>query len=153
MWSSILAWRSPCKALRMWELMIIASAFVIKDLATTIFSDFARVALKFVKLFVISDFTWNVLLHKISIRTPHKVLCFASLPHSPPLGISVSGGHQAPSSPSISNIWKYPCGNYKSVVTWKMMIESVTWLYCDMIEHRTQSAESEKCVRDRRLSS
>ena len=84
--------------------MVISLAFVIEDLATTIFSDFARVALKLVKLFVISDFTRDVLPHKISIRILQKVLCFASLPHSPSLGISVSGGHQAPSSPRISSI-------------------------------------------------
>ena len=94
--------------------MIIAWAFVIKDLAITIFSDFACVALKFVKIFVISDFTsqWNVLFQKISTLTPEKVLRF-TFPSPPPPPLSTPSnfrfrGHQAPLFPQNFQYLKTP---------------------------------------------
>ena len=41
----------------MWEKIIIGWAFVVKDFAASIFGGFACVALKIVKIFVVSDLT------------------------------------------------------------------------------------------------
>ena len=70
-----------------------------------------------------------MILHEMCSRkflhSPHRrFFVFHPPPQSPPLGISVSGHYQAPSLPRISNNWKHPCGDYKSIISWKMTIES-----------------------------
>ena len=126
--------------------MIIAWIFVIKDLTTTIFSDFACVALKFVNIFVI--------LHEICCSRKHSYLphggFFVWHPLHSTLGISVPGGHQAPSPLRNFQYLKTPL-HVESILTY-CYLKNDDWVaYMIVIwltPNTSQSAESVKCECD-----